>query len=238
MPRAEAPRSRGSTRVTTWRPRRTSARSAQRFCFSSRTKVSSLTCISRLPSNWAQRSDGYLVGLLRLRLGAHFHDRQMGHVRPFFLRGQSRDIQPVVQFAHAVGGVGHAHEYRRGERTKGLNLTQRYRKRLHLAADLFQSFTGGQSRCPGERVEEVWSGAPRDAEARGATAVGGVRQILRPDSSGKPPGRNAEFGIIHANYTPWQQWDAASLAPSGRKKVGYNRNRPFKFSQSGRSAAW
>jgi hypothetical protein len=84
---------------------------------------------------------GYLIGLLRLRLSAHFRDSQVRHIGPFFLGGQSLGIQPVVQFAHAVGGMGHADENCRRKRTEGFNLTQRDRKRFHMAAHLFQSFT-------------------------------------------------------------------------------------------------
>jgi hypothetical protein len=86
---------------------------------------------------------GYLIGLLRLRLSAHFGDGEVRHIRPVFRGGQNLGIQAVVQFAHAVGGVGHADENCRRKRTEGFNLTQRDHKRFHLAAHLFQGFTRG-----------------------------------------------------------------------------------------------
>jgi hypothetical protein len=51
-PKSEACYLRGETSL---RPKGTPARSTQQFCSSSRTKVSSLTWISRLPSKWLQR---------------------------------------------------------------------------------------------------------------------------------------------------------------------------------------
>lgn len=87
-------------------------------------------------------SAGDPVRMLRLVLGAHFDNRQMWHVGPFFLPGEGFDIQAVMQLAHTIRGVRHPDENRRGHRNKSFNLTQRNLKRFDVATERFHRFYG------------------------------------------------------------------------------------------------
>ena len=80
---------------------------------------------------------GYPVSVLRLVLGPHLYYCEVRHIRPLFLIGYGVHIQPVVQLAHSVGGMGHPNKYGRGYGNKGFDFAQRNLERLDFLTELF-----------------------------------------------------------------------------------------------------
>ena len=77
---------------------------------------SDLATVVALVPAWTRQADDF-SGIID---GIHFYDRQVWHVRPRFIAMQGSAIEPVVQFAEAVGAVRYSDENRWGYRDEGL----------------------------------------------------------------------------------------------------------------------
>ena len=66
----------------------------------------------------------------------HFEDGEMRHVGPRLVEIQHFGIEPVVQLAHAIGGVRHADKHRCRDRDERLHVAHGHFKGLDATADL------------------------------------------------------------------------------------------------------
>ena len=79
------------------------------------------------------------IGLLRQFLRAEFHNREVRHVWPFLFRHKHACVQLIMQFAHAIGGMGYTDKHSCGHRYKSFHITESDFEPLGPVADFLES---------------------------------------------------------------------------------------------------
>jgi hypothetical protein len=97
---------------------------------------------------------GHAVGMLRLVLGAHLDDGQVGHIGPLFVARKAVNVQQIMEFTHSIGGMGNPYKYGRSDWDERLNLAERnlegfyvltaFLKGLNCAGLIANQITGWQ----------------------------------------------------------------------------------------------
>lgn len=126
------------------------------------------------------------VSALRLLLGAHLKDSEMGHVRPLLLGSQSLRVQTIMQLTHTVRRVRNANKYGGGYGHERFCFAEDDFKGIHTAANVFQSFQSREFTA----LKATWR---QDGEMR--RQVREIRVKLLPKPLDKLP--NGVFHISH-----------------------------------------
>lgn len=87
---------------------------------------------------------GHAVGMLRLVLGAHLDNGQVGHVGPLFVARKAVNIQQIMEFAHSISGMGNPYEYGRSHRDEGLNLAERNLEGFYVLTAFLKGLNGAR----------------------------------------------------------------------------------------------